>query len=219
MRVPYIKKSIQIVPWQIILLSVVFTGSLCLTLTLLYIIMPAKTPARIDSPRAIIVPKAAIQKIEEVPIFSPPARLVIKNIGIDTPIAPAGLTSDGLMDIKENPDEVAWYRFGPSPGEEGSAVIAGHYGWKDGHGSVFNNLHTLKPGDKIEVYNQNGVAVAFVVRETRKYDPKADAADVFISSDGRSHLNLVTCYGSWDGAVQSYSERLVVFADWVKINN
>jgi LPXTG-site transpeptidase (sortase) family protein len=154
-------------------------------------------------------------EIQEQPIVvvSPPVRIQIPSITVDTTITPVGLTADGDMAIDDNPDTVAWYQTGPKPGEKGSAVIAGHYGWKDGHGSIFNNLNTLKAGDKILIDNQSGTQVVFIVREIRTYDPEADATIVFKSTDAKVHLNLISCIGTWVNAEDSYSQRIVVFSD------
>ncbi len=144
-----------------------------------------------------------------------PVRLKIPTIAVDATVEYVGLTADGAMDVPKNQDDVVWYELGQRPGEHGSAVIAGHYGvWKKtGRGSVFDQLHTLRQGDKIEVEDDAGITTTFVVRESRSYDPAADAADVFRSDDGKSHLNLVTCAGVWNEREQSYSKRLVVFTD------
>ena len=143
-----------------------------------------------------------------------PVRLKIPVINIDAAVESLGRTSQGDMDVPKGPDDVAWYDLGTLPGESGSAVIAGHYGtWKNGQGSVFNNLNKLNQGDKIYIEEEKGKTITFVVRERRSYDPKADASGVFISNDGKSHLNLITCEGSWDKNSKSYSQRLVIFAD------
>jgi len=143
-----------------------------------------------------------------------PTRISIPDIGVDAAFEFVGLTDDGAMDVPKNPAAVAWFSPGPRPGEVGSAVVAGHYGpWKDGRKSVFDKLHTLQKGDSIYVTDTKGEIIVFVVREIRTYDPYADATDVFFSSDGKAHLNLVTCEGVWDEAIQGYSKRLVVFAD------
>jgi LPXTG-site transpeptidase (sortase) family protein len=146
---------------------------------------------------------------------SVPIQLKLKRIGVDTMIKPVGLTIDGDMAIDDSIDTVAWYQLGPRPGEKGSAVIAGHYGWKDGQASVFNNLHTLKIGDSITTYDDKRAETQFTVREIRSYNPSADATEVFRSTDGKAHLNLITCIGTWSGSLQTYSQRLVVFADMV----
>lgn len=143
-----------------------------------------------------------------------PLRLKIPEINVDAAIEQIGLTSNNAMDTPKTPDDVAWFKLGQRPGGRGSAVIAGHYGrWKNGQGSVFDNLYKLKKGSKIYVRDDKGVTFIFVVREIRNYDAKADASDVFGSSDGKAHLNLITCEGVWSQFFKSYSQRLVVFAD------
>ncbi|MDO8240472.1 MAG: class F sortase [Candidatus Moranbacteria bacterium] len=143
-----------------------------------------------------------------------PMRLKIPNIGVDAVVESLALAPDGAMDTPKGPDTVAWFELGSLPGENGSAVITGHYGtWKNGQGSVFDNLHQLKAGDKIYVEDENGVRTAFVVREQRSLEPNADATDIFSSEDEQSHLNLITCEGTWNKDSKSYSKRLVVFAD------
>ncbi len=142
-----------------------------------------------------------------------PLRLKIPKLAIDSAVDPVGVTPTGAMDIKKNPDGVVWFQQGPRPGDSGSAVMAGHYGWENGKGSVFNDLHTLQPGDKLYVEDDRHMIITFVVRESQRYDPDTDASDVFSSSDDTPHLNIVTCDGTWDHAKQSYSKRLVVFAD------
>jgi sortase A len=117
------------------------------------------------------------------------------------------------MDVPKGPDNVGWFKLGIRPGEKGSAVIAGHSGWKNNIPAVFDNLHKLKKGDKIYFEDKNGKGTTFIVRELRSYYPTADAEDVFISSDGKAHLNLITCEGIWNEVTKSRSERLVVFTD------
>lgn len=143
-----------------------------------------------------------------------PARLKIPKIHVDAAVESVGVTAQGAMDVPKGPADVAWFNLGVRPGEQGSAVVAGHYGrWKNGAQTVFDNLHSLQVGDKILVDDEQGVTTTFVVREFRTYSLNKDAADVFHSTDGRAHLNLVTCEGVWDPVRKSYSKRLVVFTD------
>ena len=144
----------------------------------------------------------------------PPVRLIIPKINVDAVIEPMGTTSSGAMEIPSGPRNVGWYKDGPHPGDNGSAVIDGHYGrWKNGEGSVFDDLNNLEKGDVLYVEDENGVATTFLVRESQSFDPNADASDVFESNDGNSHLNLITCEGVWNKTAKSYSQRLVVFTD------
>lgn len=142
-----------------------------------------------------------------------PIRLLIPKISVDAAIEYVGVAPDGSMGVPKGPDGVAWFQLGPRPGEEGSAVLAGHFGWKNNLPAVFDDIHTLEKGDTLVVEDDTGATSTFVVREIRLYDPLADSEGVFGSSDGKAHLNLVTCEGVWDAATKSYSKRLVVFTD------
>jgi len=142
-----------------------------------------------------------------------PVRIRIPSIALDAAIERVALTADGSMDVPKNPKNTGWYELGAIPGETGSAVIAGHVNWWNGVTGAFELLNTLKPGDKIEVQNDKGAVISFIVREIRSYDAQADAIDVFSSDDEQSHLNLITCEGIWDKNTSQYSKRLVVFTD------
>ena len=190
-----------------ILSLIVFSG-LTFFLSLLFHSAP-QSPIRGES--APIVENAVA--FQEQTSFGLPVRLKIPSINIDAPVEYAGLTPDGAMDVPKERANVAWFNLGPRPGENGSAVVAGHYGWKNGKSSAFDNLYKLRKGDKLYIEDDKGAIVSFVVRESRRYDPNADASDVFGSSDGKSHLNLITCEGVWDKVSKTYSKRLVVFTD------
>ncbi|MCR4325599.1 MAG: class F sortase [Patescibacteria group bacterium] len=142
-----------------------------------------------------------------------PTRLIIPKINVNATLEYVGLTAEGEMDVPEDPSNAAWLYVGFRPGEVGTAVIDGHYGWKDGIPAIFDNLHTLQKGDELYVEDEKGDITMFIVRESRRYDPDADASDVFGSDDGKSHLNLITCEGDWNADQKNYSNRLVVFTD------
>ncbi len=142
-----------------------------------------------------------------------PIRVQIPVLSINAAIEEVAVASDGAMAAPKFPFETAWYKLGPRPGETGNAVIAGHLDWKYGAKAVFTDLHNVKAGDKILVQDHQGTTITFIVRVIRIYSPNANTSEVFNSSDGKSHLNLVTCSGSWDGNSKAYTQRLVVFAD------
>lgn len=145
-----------------------------------------------------------------------PMRIAIPHITVDAPIEKVALTVDGSMDVPKLPLNTGWFALGPRPGETGSAVIAGHVDWKDGTTAVFANLHKVQPGDIITVLDDAGKVISFVVRESQTYDATEDATDVFNSNDGKTRLNLITCYGAWDKRAKQYTKRLVVFAERVE---
>lgn len=144
-----------------------------------------------------------------------PVRLKIPAIGVDSTIEDAFITNDGRMDVPAGTINVAWYALGPHPGMEGSAVIGGHYGIYEANKgpAVFYNLDKLNVGNKVYIEDDTGDTLAFVVRSIKSFDRNADATTVFTSSDGLSHLNLITCEGTWNRVNDSYPNRLVVFTD------
>ena len=79
--------------------------------------------------------------------------------------------------------------------------------------AVFDNLYEIKTGDKIYIEDETGSNIIFVVREILIYDRNQDASDVFESTDGKAHLNLITCTGNWDSKENTRTERLIIFAD------
>ena len=172
--------------------------------------------------RPKIVSKASLQKIPTTfqataktsfQNSNVPTRLKIPSIGVDAQIESLGLTKGGAMDAPVGPSNAGWYNLGPKPGEIGSAVMDGHFGWKNHIPAVFDNLSKLKKGDTIQVVDGNGVTTTFIVRETKILSADADATQVFTSSDNKSHLNLITCNGKWDTTTKNRPSRLIVFAD------
>lgn len=149
-----------------------------------------------------------------------PVRLKIPKFNIDAAFQYNGLTSLGVMEIPNNVTDAGWYTGSPRPGEKGVAIVTGHVAQI--HGGVvtklgvFARLRELLPGDTLAITDDRGITTTFIVREIRTYDPAADAHDVFTSDDDGSHLRLITCEGVWEVGKQSYTKRLVVFADTVK---
>lgn len=233
-----LKRPLFIVCLLAILLSVIVIFFLFFQLSVQNTVAPPETRVSIESPTKVpidlqnlpdlpvdaqalpnSIQTGPVDPVEAVIELKPassglPVILKIPVINVVAAIESVGLTADGAMGVPKRQENVAWFNLGPLPGEAGSAVMAGHYGrWKNGRGSVFDNLYKLKPGDKLYVENGKGETVSFVVREIRTFDPQADATDVFSSADGKVHLNLVTCDGVWSEVVGSYSGRLVVFTD------
>jgi len=169
-------------------------------------VIPDNTPT--ETIQNVMPPAPQEQVRAELPV-----RLKIPKINLDASIEYVGLTSDGAMDVPKSPVNVAWYELGPRPGDIGSAVIAGHVGWKDGLQATFDTVATLRKGDKIYVEDADGATITFVVREQRMFDLGQDATSIFDARDGKAHLNLIACVGVWDEATKTYSKRLVVFAD------
>lgn len=146
-----------------------------------------------------------------------PVRIKIPKINVDAGFQYNGLTADGTMEIPNNVVDVGWFTGSVHPGERGTSVITGHVSQIRGgvvtKPGVFFTLRDLRVEDTLAVINDKGESTTFVVRETRNFDPEADATDVFTSKDNGTHLNIITCEGTWHPDQLSYSQRLVVFTD------
>lgn len=159
--------------------------------------------------KAVVSNEAAAKKKYGLPI-----QLSIPKLKVDAAISYMGLTASGEMDVPPDLVSVGWYKFGTKPGEQGSAVIAGHLEGTEDLG-VFIDLDTLRRGDVINVRNDRDKVVSFAVRETRTYRQGERPDEIFNKTDG-SYLNLITCSGTWDNAKKRYSHRYVVFADKIE---
>lgn len=151
--------------------------------------------------------------LEEQESLGLPIRLKIPKIHIDALVQYVGLAPQGAMDAPSGPTDVAWYNLGPRPGEKGSSVIAGHSSWTNNIPAVFDDLHQLREGDTLSSEDEKGITTTFVVRDIQIYGKNDDASNVFGSSDGKAHLNLITCTGDWNKTEKTYSDRLIVFTD------
>ena len=192
-------------------------GAICLGL-LLSLIPVGIVISKITARSKVVIPSTnqVTMSTKEQRIAGLPLRIQIPAIEVDAAIENVGLTATGAMDAPKNQDNVAWYQSGVRPGDIGSAVMAGHYGtWNNGRGSVFDNLYKLTKGDRIVVVDVRGKTATFVVQGIQDYNPQADATKIFTSTDGKSHLNLITCKGALNNLSQNYPERLVIFSDKV----
>lgn len=154
---------------------------------------------------------------ERVPsVIGLPIGIKIPSLNLEAPVEHVAVATDGSMDVPKLPFNVAWYKLGPRPGETGSAVIDGHVNWKGNSRAVFSDLHKLKSGDQIFVEDAQGKIITFVVQKSETYSASADATNIFTSNDGKAHLNLITCSGDWNKGTNTYSQRLVVFADKIE---
>jgi sortase (surface protein transpeptidase) len=142
-----------------------------------------------------------------------PVRLQIPSIGVNTAIEDALITPDGRMDVPAGSINVAWFALGPYPGRIGSAVIGGHYGIDNGVPKVFYNLSELQIGAIVNIIDDRGKTLSFIVRSKKSFDRNDDATTVFTSQDGLAHLNLITCEGIWNQVDDTYPQRTVIFTD------
>jgi sortase (surface protein transpeptidase) len=148
---------------------------------------------------------------------SAPLKLVIPAIGVSTSVGKLGLQPDDEVMVPTTIHTVGWYIDGPSPGQEGSAVILGHVDSYKGVG-VFFNLKSLKAGDLITVTSSDGVVTRFSVTRVVQYSKSSFPDQLVYGPHGTRSLQLVTCGGVFDHATGHYESNIVVFSQLVKVS-
>ncbi len=143
-----------------------------------------------------------------------PARLRVPSIGVNAYVQDVGITKKGNMATPNNFTDVGWFRYGPTPGEMGSAVIAGHVDNGLSLPAVFANLKNVHKGDVIYVDTAQGQTVVFKVTGMDTYAYNAPADAIFNQNDGK-YLKLITCTGVWVDALKTHDKRLVITAEKV----
>ncbi|MFK0235712.1 class F sortase [Streptomyces vinaceus] len=145
---------------------------------------------------------------------SVPDRIEIPDIKVDAPLDTVGLDGQGVMREPDfaKPDDAAWYKDGPTPGEAGAAAIVGHMDTPQAPKAVFFDLKTLKKDEKIEVHRVDGTTALFAVDGVDTYKKDAFPTDkVYGDTHGSAQLRLITCGGNLT-ADRHWDSNVVVFA-------
>ncbi len=141
-----------------------------------------------------------------------PISLTIADLGVEAaPVVDVGVLDNGDMEIP-GADEIGWYRFGPNPGENGTAVLAAHIAY-NGRDGVFRNLTQLQPGDVVEVGFADGSTRRFAVTELAQYPKDQLPAERVFAREGSPELALITCGGSFNRSLRSYDDNVVAYAE------
>ncbi|MFK0217347.1 class F sortase [Streptomyces vinaceus] len=145
---------------------------------------------------------------------SVPDRIEIPDIKVDAALDTVGLDAQGVMQEPDfaKPDDAAWYKDGPTPGEAGAAAIVGHMDTPQAPKAVFFNLKTLKKDEKIEVHRADGTTAVFAVDGVDTYKKDAFPTDkVYGDTHGSAQLRLITCGGNLTPD-RHWDSNVVVFA-------
>jgi sortase (surface protein transpeptidase) len=141
---------------------------------------------------------------------SVPVHITIPAIGVSASLVQLGRTSSGDVAVPKSWNTPGWYKYGPSPGQKGSAAILGHVDSTSGP-AIFYNLSKLRPGDKVSVKLADGNTVEFSVIGLRTYSKDKFPSKVVYGGRPYSALQLITCTGVFDSSTHHYLSNLVVF--------
>lgn len=152
-----------------------------------------------------------VEKIEASQVVTPevPAmELNVPKLGIKTTLVELGVDANDNHEVPpvDQPQTAGWYKYSPVPGENGPSIILGHVNG-GGQPGVFVDLHTLVPGDIIQVGQ-----FTFSVSEVLAADKDHFPADRVYAESDTPELRLITCGGVFNQESGHYEENVIVFA-------
>jgi sortase A len=172
---------------------------------------PTPTPDRRPSP-TVLPTRAAPPAGPPTPLAGPvtpppsapagaPTRLVIKSVGIDTPVVPVAwdvVEQNGLEFSVWNVADYAagWHQTSALPGQPGNTVLAGHHNIK---GEVFRYLVDVQEGDEVDLYVGDTV-YPYYVEQKLILKEKGEPPEVrrqnaqWIAPTNDVRVTLVTCW-------------------------
>jgi sortase (surface protein transpeptidase) len=143
-----------------------------------------------------------------------PTYVAIKSIGAASEIVQLGLEPDGSLEVPVDFNVIGWFTGSVEPGEPGAAVFAGHAASHTGPG-IFKNLVKLKPDDHIRVARKDGVLLTFAVTRIDTFPKDYFPTEQVYGPTAARELRLITCGGTFDSDLGTYTSNVVVYASLV----
>lgn len=129
---------------------------------------------------------------------SAPTRIRIPAVKLDAPVTGLGLDRDGHLQTPPETDRnlAGWYRGGATPGQRGTAIIAGHVDNRNGP-AVFYHLGALHRGDRIEIAREDGATAVYQLYAIEVHDRKDFPDDRVYRQAADAQLRVITCGGGY----------------------
>lgn len=143
---------------------------------------------------------------------SAPVSLSIPDIGLTTPLMNLGRDAKGEAEVPpgEAGSPAGWYKYSPSPGEQGPSVILGHVNTTTIAEGVFYRLHELKPGEQFTVDRADGSKLDFAVDRTEIFQKESFPTVAVYGNTDRAEIRLITC-GGYEPSTGEFVENTVVY--------
>ncbi len=138
------------------------------------------------------------------------------KILFDLDIVGVGVLEDGSMEAPKNWSEAGWYTKSAKPGDVGNVFINAHYDDNFGRPAAFWSLKNLVEGDKVSVIDEYGLIHTYEVFKVFHVDINDPSRlDIIKGNTSEKTLTLITCGGVWIPGAGTYSQRLVVQANYL----
>jgi len=147
---------------------------------------------------------------------SPPVRLHLPAVGIDTTVVPVGWdmipapNGEGMRAEWQVADyAVGHHKGSANPGQPGNVVLSGHVDYK---GQVFKELHNSKKGDQVIMYTEKGqylyvITDMVLVKEVGVPEEQKRRNAAYMNPTPDPTLTMITC---WPYGIDDH--RLIVIA-------
>jgi LPXTG-site transpeptidase (sortase) family protein len=151
---------------------------------------------------------------------SEPERLSIQTIAVNAPFTPLAIGPSGQLNAPpaNDPNLAGWFKDGPTPGERGTSVVAGHVDTKTGP-AVFLLLSMLKAGNTVDITRKDGAVATFKVDTVETFSKADFPSERVYADNGTAQLRLITCGGVYDKKTKDYKDNVVVFAHLAATKN
>lgn len=149
-------------------------------------------------------------------VKAPPVRVTIDALGVDMPVEPHGLESDGQMSLPESPFVGGWYEIGPAPNSgAGNTVIAAHVDDRVEGVGPFAQLRSAAAGTRVTVTDAEGTRHTYEIVSVEKLDKQIVPWQDYFTNVGDQKLILVTCGGEFIEEIRNYTDNYIVTAEKV----
>jgi hypothetical protein len=175
----------------------------------------AAAPERAPRSDAVRAPHPTEAPVPPQVPSAPPQLLRIGALDVTAPLVQVGLLPDGGMEVPDDVDVVGWYAVEGrtiSPGDPGTAVLAGHRDSRRTGPGALHALGEVGPGDVIGVLHDDGTFSEWRVTEVMTTPRDALPTAELFTASGVPRLAVVTCGGRFNLLTRSYSHNTIVIA-------
>jgi hypothetical protein len=148
---------------------------------------------------------------------SVPVSIWIPDINVRSNLLQLGLNPDRTVQVPplSRNSQAGWYRYSPTPGQLGPAVILGHVDSAEYGPGIFFRLGALRQGNLVEVARSDHTVGVFRIERVVSY-PKDHfpTLDVYGNTD-HAALRLITCGGKFDFSTRNYESNIVAYASLI----
>ena len=178
---------------------------------------PTAAPPTADAPAtSTSTPPAKSSTASVAPhgVGSDPIQITIPSISVKSNLLLLGLNSDRTVQVPPLSDvgEAGWYKYSPTPGKVGPAVILGHIDSAQYGKGVFYDLGDVRQGNDVTVLRADHMVADFTVSRVIETPKTAFPTQEVYGNTSDSEIRLITCGGQFDSSARSYLDNIIVFA-------